>query len=95
MTSQTDNESTEKTGPAPVMRFLTLGGAEVHVVERGRDQRTTFSGTTYGFTVHGWTCHGCNRGSDYYDRWEEWEARDKANAHAEKCRAMPKSTAHA
>ncbi|MFD5221399.1 hypothetical protein ACFWMH_27540 [Streptomyces tendae] len=90
VTTTTGNETTENSSPAPVMRFLTVGGAEVHVSERGRDERTTFSGTTYGFTVHGWKCHGCGRGSDYYDRSEDWEARDKANGHATKCRAMPK-----
>ncbi|MGW6222231.1 hypothetical protein ACWF8U_20375 [Streptomyces olivaceus] len=87
------SETTENSTPAPVMRFLTIGGAEVHVTERGRAERTAFSGTTYGFTAHGWACHGCHQASDYYTRMEEWEARDKANGHASTCRAMPKSGA--
>lgn len=67
-----------------LMRFLTQGGAEVHVTGSG----------SYGAEGCRWKCLGCgdtdrNRAVARYD----WDARSKANTHATDCRAMPKPTA--
>lgn len=92
-TAMPETATPTKTEPNVLMRFLTQGGAEVRVTVHGRFERTSFSGHTYGVTAHHWTCLGCTDGSDHYDRLDESDARTKANAHAEKCRAMPKPEA--
>jgi S-adenosylhomocysteine hydrolase len=80
-----------QTTPAPattknnvLMRFLTQGGAEVHVTGSGR----------YGAEDHHWMCLGCSETDNGIGRWD-WDARQQANGHAANCRAMPKPTANA
>lgn len=63
-------------GDQAVMRFLTLGGAEVVVVPV---QETYYS--------HAWECLGCDRDDQCL---KLYIARDAANEHAGECRAMPK-----
>ena len=66
-----------------LMRFLTHGGAEVHVTGSGR----------YGAQDNHWKCQGCDDSNKETFPLYDWDARDKANAHAADCRAMPKPTA--
>jgi hypothetical protein len=70
------------TEPNVLMRFLTQGGATVIVTGSG----------DYGSEDNRWKCLGCNDKDSGIGNWE-WRARDAANAHAEKCRAMPKPEA--
>lgn len=67
-----------ETEPHVLMRFLNQGGAMVELrKERKRDR-----------TVYPYLCLGCD---DEFDNYSSiWNARDEANKHAEKCRAMPK-----
>jgi hypothetical protein len=82
MPDTTDTQTSQQATDV-LMRFLTQGGAEVHVTTSGRHVDKD----------HHWKCQGCddNNGKSlplYY-----WEARNDANAHAAGCRAMPKSEA--
>lgn len=71
----------EKTDNDVLMRFLTQGGAQVHVTGSGRYVED-----------NNWKCLGCNDGSEGSGR-HDWIARDAANEHASACRAMPKPNA--
>jgi hypothetical protein len=59
-----------------IMRFATLGGAEV-VVEPVSSRWST----------HGWKCRGCDRDRSSSDLHY---TRETANEHAGNCRSMPK-----
>ncbi|MGW2861914.1 hypothetical protein [Streptomyces sp. NPDC001205] len=91
---------------APLMRFLTQGGAVVELRSHRFRTRYTAQGRPFvsdkyrevnGFT---WKCLGCDRrGSggrgpfsegEPYLPGEDGQARDDANKHAAACRAMPK-----
>ncbi|MEG8275749.1 hypothetical protein [Streptomyces sp. AHA2] len=74
--------ATEKPANDVLMRFLTQGGAEVHVTGSGR----------YGAEDHHWMCLGCSETDNGIGRWD-WDARQQANGHATNCRAMPKPAA--
>lgn len=65
------------------MRFLTQGGAEVHVTASGRHVDKD----------HHWKCQGCDDSNGKSFPLCYWEARSEANAHAAACRAMPKPEA--
>lgn len=68
---------------SPLTRFLTQGGAEVHITGSG----------SYGAKDNHWVCLGCNdRNDSHFGLWD-WQARKEANDHASACRAMPKPTA--
>jgi hypothetical protein len=67
-----------RTQPNVLMRFLTQGGATVEVSKKTKRDRV----------VYPYLCLGCAYGFDNYS--SVGPARDEANAHAEKCRAMPK-----
>ena len=73
-----------------VMRFLTQGGAQVHITHAGTFTQTSFSGAVWGEKDHRWTCLGCGKGSGRHDRYSPDEIRDAANEHATECRSMPK-----
>jgi hypothetical protein len=88
--AQTD---TTAAWPEGIMRFLTQGGAEVHVTENGTFEHRGFSNIAFKVTNHRWKCLGCGGNSDFYTRLDESDARDKANAHAAACRALPRPTA--
>lgn len=97
---------TEKTTPAwpddVVVRYLTVGGATVDL--HRKRFTTTFShrGAPYAadkpYEVDGfnWRCLGCGvygrEGDSYHDPGYRSlpEARDVAQGHAEKCRAIPR-----
>lgn len=64
------------TTTAPVMRFLTLGGAHVAVLA--------------GPGGHTWQCQGCDQGEDFGQSLPT--VRQDANGHAGLCRSIPKST---
>jgi hypothetical protein len=74
-------EESEKPTDNVLMRFLTQGGAQVHVTGSGRYVED-----------NNWKCLGCNDGSGGHGR-HDWIARDAANEHATNCRAMPKPNA--
>lgn len=104
-----ENAVTETTtSAAPLMQFLTVGGAVVEL----RAHRFSTLFTTYrgrGYLAHDrekgevdgfvWSCRGCGgSGRDVlsdgqYLPGERGKARDDANEHAETCRAMPRPTA--
>ncbi|MGW0904999.1 hypothetical protein [Streptomyces sp. NPDC002853] len=86
--------------PNVLMQFLTRGGASVELYEKAW---TVHRYATPGRSAHDfdrtgfqWICRGCDAGGR--DRELGWgyaentpvKSRDEANAHAEKCRAMPK-----
>ncbi|WP_369211340.1 hypothetical protein [Streptomyces flavofungini] len=64
------------------MRFLTQGGAEVHVTGSG----------CYGAEDHHWMCLRCSETDSGIGR-RDWDARRQANAHAKGCQSMPKPEA--
>lgn len=66
----------ETTTTRPVMRFLTLGGAHVHVTARPGG--------------HCWRCQGCDQSETFPQALPG--ARMDANRHAGLCRSMPKTT---
>lgn len=68
-----ENAVTETAAAAPLMRFLTHGGAEVHVAPD-----------------YSALCQGCDWASTHSSITF---ARERANAHAETCRAMPRPAA--
>jgi hypothetical protein len=73
--------STSTTPPAPVMRFVTLGGAHVVVtIDDITDASPAYS--------HIWSCLGCDDGDDFGTALDR--ARADANRHASTCRAIPK-----
>lgn len=86
LTRRKETVMTEATAPARIepnvlMRFLTQGGAAVELrkeVKRGR-------------VVYPYLCLGCDYEFDNYS--SVVSAREEANKHAEKCRAMPKPEA--
>jgi hypothetical protein len=91
----------EETAPAPLIRFLTVGGAAVEVrrtrfITRWASCPPFAAAAPYEIDGFQWTCHGCGaygrEGETYQDRnfRQEKEARDDANGHAANCRAMPK-----
>ncbi|MFE1949904.1 hypothetical protein ACFW9D_05480 [Streptomyces sp. NPDC059524] len=86
--------TTTPTKPQPdvLMRFLTQGGAEVHVTRNGTYTQHGFNGRSWNEQRNRWTCHGCDKGSDPYDRYPPNTIRDAANTHAQNCRSMPKPT---
>lgn len=98
---RSDSDSKEPVGTC-LPRFRTLGGAAV-VVERTRFVTRWRSCPPFAadkpYEINGfqWTCGGCGaygrEGDTYNDRnyREQKEARVEANAHAEKCRALPAS----
>ncbi|KPI31447.1 hypothetical protein OV320_2663 [Actinobacteria bacterium OV320] len=92
-TPDATSETAQPDGSTILMRFLTAGGAEVHVAYRGIYTENTFSGTPYGEKDHSWTCHGCDEHTDRRHHFTLTEARRDANDHATVCRAMPKPTA--
>lgn len=72
---------TNTTATTPVMRFLTLGGA--HVAVMNVDVTNTLAG-------HTWQCLGCDYGVDYGQT--RGNARNAANTHAAVCRSIPKDS---
>ncbi|MCX4554257.1 hypothetical protein [Streptomyces sp. NBC_01500] len=60
------------------IRFATIGGSFVDVTGPGEhsDQNR-------------WDCHGCMDGSRFPEREHLFSIREKANAHAGLCRAIP------
>lgn len=82
------SETTTDANNDVVMRFLTQGGA---VVELRESYRTTFwveSNPTGREVIYPFRCLGCDYEFDNYSSIVS--ARDEANGHAERCRAMPK-----
>ena len=83
--------------PTPVdnvlMRFLTQGGAQVHITHAGTFTQKSFSGAVWGEQDHRWTCLGCGQGSGRHDHYSPSEIRNAANDHATECRSMPKPEA--
>lgn len=99
-TAVPDTTTDIQTSTDVIMRFLTQGGAAVDLrshtwtelavirEERVRVERTGFR----------WSCAGCDTTgpreydsrTGYYES-EPRESRDHANAHADACRAMPRS----
>ncbi|MEU3990131.1 hypothetical protein AB0F24_17440 [Streptomyces platensis] len=77
--TQTTTNSPAAEQPNVLMRFLTQGGATVELTKAVRAGR----GTTYPFE-----CLGCGYDFDNYSSIVD--AREYANDHAEKCRAMPR-----
>lgn len=87
---------------APLMRFLTVGGATVELRTRKFTTKYTHLGRPYVSDEvrvvdgYSWTCLGCRTVGqpnifDYdYLPNEERQARDDANKHAAACRAMPR-----
>ncbi|MDX2800104.1 hypothetical protein [Streptomyces scabiei] len=71
----------EKPADNVLMRFLTQGGAQVHVTGSGSYVED-----------NNWKCLGCNDGSRGSGR-HHWLAREAANAHASACRSMPQPNA--
>lgn len=74
-------------------RVRTLPGSSVQLMPNGETR------ISHGFN---WHCLGCDAiggggryglGDRHFDERHPNESRDEANAHAEKCRAMPKPTA--
>jgi S-adenosylhomocysteine hydrolase len=80
-----DDTAAQNADSDVLMRFLTQGGAQVHVTGSGR----------YGTQDHHWTCRGCDNTSHNGIALYDWQARDEANTHATDCRAMPKPAAAA
>jgi hypothetical protein len=73
-----------------VRRVRTRAGAGRYLLPDGKTR------SSQGFN---WRCLGCEAtggggryglGDGHFDECQQREARDEANAHAEKCRAMPK-----
>jgi hypothetical protein len=83
-------EQPQQDASSVVMRFLTQGGAQVHVTHVGTFTRNLFSGAVWGEKDHRWTCLGCGNGSGQHDYYPPNEIRDAANEHATNCRSMPK-----
>jgi hypothetical protein len=83
---------TTSTAPAtlsPVLRFITVGGAEVHVTQHQPDPR---EGHDRVYRVFRWWCTGCDEGTFRYPRNDLLRAdhaRMQANGHAASCRALP------
>ncbi|WP_433465815.1 hypothetical protein [Spirillospora sp. CA-128828] len=71
----------DTTKNTPVMRFLTLGGAHVAVMNAPGATSTA---------THTWQCLGCDQGNDYAQ--PRTHARQEANRHAAGCRSIPKTT---
>lgn len=65
------------TSSSPVIRYRTLGGAQVHV--------------TAAPNGHVWECQGCGRAETFPQPLPTM--RQEANGHAHLCRALPKTTA--
>ncbi|MFD4833337.1 hypothetical protein ACFWPV_26295 [Streptomyces uncialis] len=59
------------------IRFITIGGSYVDVTGPGKHSKNS------------WTCHGCQDTSRFPDEDWLWSIREKANAHAAACRAIP------
>ncbi|MFD7922516.1 hypothetical protein ACFV3R_25230 [Streptomyces sp. NPDC059740] len=99
-----ETEQTAKPTDTAVMRFLTLGGATVDVRATRFTTRWLRPGPPYAarqpYETNGfqWECGGCGaygrEGDTYNDPnyREQREAREHANSHAEKCRALPRPT---
>ncbi|MEW1754720.1 hypothetical protein [Streptomyces angustmyceticus] len=96
---------TKTQGDTYLMRFLTLGGATVAVestrfVTRWSSCPPFAADKPYEISGFQWTCAGCGaygrEGDTYHDPnyRRQQEARDEANAHAEKCRAFPAAPAN-
>ena len=79
MATEITTKSPTAEKPNVLIRFLTQGGATVELTEAIRAGR----GTTYPFE-----CLGCGYDFDNYSSF--YDAREFANEHAEKCRAMPR-----
>ncbi|MGW6705462.1 hypothetical protein ACWGDE_11305 [Streptomyces sp. NPDC054956] len=60
------------------IRYLTVGGSYVDVTGSGSPHDN-----------NRWKCHGCKDGDDIYTHHYFFEARSKANDHANLCRAIP------
>lgn len=76
-----ETTASTKTESDVLMRFLTQGGATVVVTGSGH----------YAAEDNRWKCLGCDQGADRYSTGRYIGiARDDANRHAGKCRAMPK-----
>jgi hypothetical protein len=91
----------EQAADAPLIRFLTLGGAVVEVrktrfVTRWESGPPFAVAKPYEIGGFQWKCAGCGaygrEGDTYNDPnyRQEKEARDDANKHAAACHAMPK-----
>ncbi|NUT24322.1 MAG: hypothetical protein HOV77_34650 [Hamadaea sp.] len=71
-----------------IARYVTVGGATVDIEE-----------IREGWKSPHWRCHGCagtSRGAytgPFGDPFTLSEIREQAQAHAEKCRALPRPTA--
>lgn len=87
-----------------LIHFLTVGGATVEVyptrfVTRWASCPPFAAKEPYEIDGFQWRCGGCDaygrQGETYLDRCfrNRAEARDDANDHAEKCRAMPRPRA--
>lgn len=85
-----DTPMPETETTAPLMRFLTQGGAQVHVTRIGTYTVRGASGHCWGEHEDHWTCHGCDQGIGSHKRFTPRDIRDQANEHANDCRAMPK-----
>ncbi len=83
---------TQPDGTQILMRFLTSGGAQVHVSFIGISTQHTFSSSPHGQRDHAWTCHGCNTQTDRLHHLTLDQVRQDANQHATTCRAMPDTT---
>lgn len=59
------------------IRFVTVGGSFVDVLGAGEHSKNH------------WKCHGCKDTSQYPEQDYLWSIREKANAHAAACRAIP------
>lgn len=79
-TAEPQTTPTPRTDPWPqgvIARYATVGGATVDLFQ---------DGTSRGY-IDSTTCLGC----DWREGWTKLEfARQEAQAHAEKCRALPR-----
>ncbi|MFI5945547.1 hypothetical protein ACIBCB_35620 [Streptomyces uncialis] len=78
MTAARLSAFTEPARPAGLqIRFITIGGSFVDVTGSGRHSKAR------------WMCHGCKDSSTCPEVDWLWSIREKANAHAGICRAIP------
>ncbi|GAA2629815.1 hypothetical protein [Streptomyces axinellae] len=63
-----------------IARYLTVAGATVDVIDKGED-------TYWRYEL---VCRSC---PETFDDSNEYEVRDRAQSHAESCRAMPRPQA--
>jgi len=78
MTTTANLAFNEPTRPQNLqLRFVTVGGSFVDVIGCGEHSEE-----------NRWTCHGCKDTSRFPEKSWLFEMREKANAHAEACRAI-------